>query len=32
MVFLSYEELLDAIGEMIDCRVWALDEETGMSV
>jgi hypothetical protein len=32
MVFPSYEELLDAIGEVVDCCVWALDGEIGMGV
>jgi hypothetical protein len=32
MVFPSYEELLDAIGEVVDCHVRALDGETGMGV
>jgi hypothetical protein len=40
MVFPSYEELLNAIDEVVtdieskgfDCRVWALDGETGMDV
>jgi hypothetical protein len=32
MVFLSYEQLLDAIREVVDCRVYALDRETEMGV
>jgi histone-lysine N-methyltransferase SETMAR len=32
IVFPSYEKLLDAIGEVVDCRVRALDGETGMGV
>jgi hypothetical protein len=32
IVFLSYDELLDAIGEVVDCRVYARDRETGIGV